>query len=82
MLRIDTVFHCKQYFSSFFAGSLLNLTGILLPWTDFVLAKVPYQPNSRAQGESKLAAWISAAERLKDGFPQTSPFAAGPGIEQ
>jgi len=85
IVRINAIFSgiCKYSttlvptFSSFFAGSLLNLTGILLPWTDFVLAKAPYQPNSRTQGERLAALQVSAADHLNDGFPQTSQLAVG-----
>ncbi len=42
-----------------------------------VFATPPYQPNSRAQGESHRAAKFIAADPLKDGFPQTSQFAVG-----
>ena len=85
IVRINAIFSgiCKYSttlaptFSSFFPGSLLKLTGIFLPQTDFVLATPPYQPNFRAQGESQAATQVSAAERLNGGLPSTNRLAAG-----
>jgi hypothetical protein len=53
---------------------------ILPHTTEFVLATALFQANSCLQSETHRAAVLIAAERLNDGFPQTSQFVVGPGM--
>jgi len=75
IVRINAIFSgiCKYSttlvptFSSFFPESLLKLTGIFLPRTDFVLATPLFQAQSCLQGERHRAAVVIAADSLNDG---------------